>query len=197
MTILWLAVVFLIILSFVWGFKQVRQNRQAQRVHEQMMRNALSMLNIILVSARDPGTGVLARERHKDEYLIGYMAGIASACVMAATELASLRARKRGQSQYLRKFLDTYFPGDAPAIINSFKLQARDPASIYSSAQTRAETDMAGYWRALRDGISGNLDPDPASLCPGLVAHLGRKSMAIIPTVDGKIIFKAIFEKYQ
>ena len=82
------------------------------------------MLNIILVSARDPDTGALAEERQNDEYLIGYMAGIARACVTAAADLASLRVRTGDQSRYLNKFLDTYFLGEAQAIINSFKSQA-------------------------------------------------------------------------
>ncbi|MEE9158637.1 MAG: hypothetical protein V3U60_09665 [Gammaproteobacteria bacterium] len=155
------------------------------------------MLNIILVSARDPDTGALAEERQNDEYLIGYMAGIASACVTAAADLASLRVRTGDQSRYLNKFLDTYFLGEAQAIINSFKSQARDPDSTYATAQIRAETDMTGFWQALRDGFPGKLDPDAALLCPGLVAHLGRESMAIIPTVDRQIIFKEIFEQYQ
>lgn len=197
MNLIWLGLVFLIILSFVWVFRWIRENKKARQLQKQMTRNALSMLNIILVSARDADTGALAEERQNDEYLIGYMAGIASACVTAAADLASLRVRTGDQSRYLNKFLDTYFLGEAQVIINSFKSQARDPNSTYATAQIRAETDMAGFWQALRDGFPGKLDPDAALLCPGLVAHLGRESMAIIPTVDRQIIFKEIFEQYQ
>ncbi|MCI0401050.1 MAG: hypothetical protein L0Y67_01440 [Gammaproteobacteria bacterium] len=196
MGVLWLSLAFLVILGITWVVIWLRENKKARQLQKLMTRNALSMLNIVLVSAREPDTGALAKEKQNDEYLVGYMAGIASACATFTSRLTRSRVRSDDQLHYLHRILRTYFPGAAEAIMHAFVQKACDPDSTFSHARNRAEADMTDYWEALNKGIKTEEEPNAALLCPGLIAHLGRSAMAVIPTVDGKIVFKGIFEQY-